>query len=182
MKILKSLSLVLVLTVVFSSFAISSFAADAEDKVIISSIDDLPKLTNFKTGVTQIDAQQTGNVLSLSSDTFASNTLSGFSYTSAGSEARYSLISGAEKLGNVEWENYKNLRIEFNIKIANATDGISFRTQRYNDGSICLPRFQRRRKRYGTSDKQQGVFVLYQTNTKSRRFFSFDGCVAQCCN
>ena len=136
MKILKSLSLVLVLTVVFSSFAISSFAADAEDKVIISSIDDLPKLTNFKTGVTQIDAQQTGNVLSLSSDTFASNTLSGFSYTSAGSEARYSLISGAEKLGNVEWENYKNLRIEFNIKIANATDGISFRTQRYNNGSI----------------------------------------------
>lgn len=69
MKILKSLSLVLVLTVVFSSFAISSFSAEAEDKVIISSIDDLPKLTNFKTGVTQIDAQQTGNVLSLSSDT-----------------------------------------------------------------------------------------------------------------
>lgn len=136
MKILKSLSLVLVLTVVFSSFAISSFAADDGDKVIISSIDDLPDITNFKTGVTQIEAQQTGNVLSLSSDTFASNTLSGFIYTSAGSEARYSLISGAEKLGNVEWENYKNLRIEFNIKIANATDGISFRTQRYNNGSI----------------------------------------------
>lgn len=136
MKILKSLSLVLVLTVVFSSFAISSFAADAEDKVIISSIDDLPDITNFKTGVTQIDAQQTGNVLSLSSSTFASTTLTGFSYTSAGSEARYSLVSGAEKLGNVEWENYKNLRIEFNIKIDNDTDGISFRTQRYNNGSI----------------------------------------------
>ncbi|UKI36289.1 MAG: hypothetical protein L6V93_20645 [Clostridiales bacterium] len=47
---------------IFHLFAISSFAAEAEDKVIISSIDDLPDITNFKTGVTQIEAQQTGNV------------------------------------------------------------------------------------------------------------------------
>lgn len=132
MKILKSLSLVLVLTVVFSSFAISSFAADAEeadaeDKVIISSIDDLPDITNFKTDPGKISVTKNGNVLSLTSSNFAKDVKN---YRNAGVEARYCLVSGKEKLGNVKWENYKKLRIEFNIKIDNDTDGISFRTQR----------------------------------------------------
>lgn len=134
MKNLKSLSLVLVLTVVFSSFALSAFAA-VEDRVIVSSIEALPKLINFKTGVTPIEAKQTGNVLSLKSSTFASNTLTSFSHNSAGMEARYCLVptSGGKLGGDIDWSQYKNLRIEFNIKIANDTDGISFRTQRYND-------------------------------------------------
>lgn len=134
MKNLKSLSLVLVLTVVFSSFALSAFAA-VEDRVIVSSIEALPKLINFKTGVTPIEAKQTGNVLSLKSSTFASNTLTSFIHNSAGMEARYCLVptSGGKLGGDIDWSQYKNLRIEFNIKIDNATDGISFRTQRYND-------------------------------------------------
>lgn len=134
MKILKSLSLVLVLTVVFSSFAISSFAADAEDKVIISSIDDLPDITNFKVDTGKINVTKNGNVLSLTSSNFANSVTN---YRLAGYEAGYRFITGSSKnlkLGNISfdlWKNYKKLRIEFNIKIDNDTDGISFRTQRF---------------------------------------------------
>lgn len=139
MKILKSLSLVLVLTVVFSSFAISSFAADAEDKVIISSIDDLPDITNFTTDTGKISVSENGNVLSLTSENFA-NGVTNYRLPGNGLyEAGYRFITSTNqniKLGKIpfeNWKNYKKLRIEFNIKIANATDGISFRTQRFKD-------------------------------------------------
>ena len=134
MKNLKSLSLVLVLTVVFSSFALSAFAA-AEDKVIISSIDDLPELTNFKADTGKINVSKNGNILSLTSDKFANGV---DYYRLAGKEAGYRFITDPNKqflkLGNIpfdDWKNYKKLRLEFNIKIANDTDGISFRTQRF---------------------------------------------------
>lgn len=134
MKNLKSLSLVLVLTVVFSSFALSAFAA-AEDKVIISSIDDLPELTNFKADTGKINVSKNGNILSLTSDKFANGV---DYYRLAGKEAGYRFITDPNnqflKLGNIpfdSWKNYKKLRLEFNIKIANDTDGISFRTQRF---------------------------------------------------
>ncbi len=137
MKILKSLSLVLVLTVVFSSFAISSFAAEAEDKVIISSIDDLPDITNFTTDAGKISVTKNGNVLSLTSENFA-NGVTNYRLPGNGLyEAGYRFITSSNrymKLGKIpfdSWKNYKKLRIEFNIKIANATDGISFRTQRF---------------------------------------------------
>lgn len=131
MKILKSLSLVLVLTVVFSSFAISSFAADAEDKVIISSIDDLPELTNFKTDTGKITVTKNGNVLSLTSDSFANGVTN---YKNAGVEARYCLVpeKGGKLGGDIDWSQYKKLRIEFNILIKDKSNGISFRTQRYD--------------------------------------------------
>lgn len=132
MKILKSLSLVLVLTVVFSSFAISSFAADAEDKVIISSIDDLPGLTNFKTDdAGKISVTKNGNVLSLTSDSFANGVTN---YKNAGAEARYCLVpeKGGKLGGDIDWSQYKKLRIEFNILIKDKSNGISFRTQRYD--------------------------------------------------
>lgn len=134
MKNLKSLSLVLVLTVVFSSFALSAFAA-AEDKVIISSIDGLPELTNFKADTGKINVSKNGNILSLTSDNFANGV---DYYRLAGKEAGYRFITDPNKqylkLGNISfdyWKNYKKLRLEFNIKIANDTDGISFRTQRF---------------------------------------------------
>lgn len=134
MKNLKSLSLVLVLTVVFSSFALSAFAA-AEDRVIISSIDDLPALTNFKADTGKINVSKNGNILSLTSDNFANGV---DYYRLAGKEAGYRFITDPNKkhlkLGNISfdyWKNYKKLRLEFNIKIANDTDGISFRTQRF---------------------------------------------------
>lgn len=131
MKILKSLSLVLVLTVVFSSFAISSFAAGAEDKVIISSIDDLPGLTNFKTDdAGKISVTKNGNVLSLTSDSFANGVTN---YKNAGVEARYCLVPakpGGKLGGDIDWSQYKKLRIEFNILIKDKSNGISFRTQR----------------------------------------------------
>lgn len=134
MKNLKSLSLVLVLTVVFSSFALSAFAAVA-DKVIISSIDDLPELTNFKADTGKINVSKNGNILSLTSDNFANGV---DYYRLAGKEAGYRFITDPNKqylkLGNISfdyWKNYKKLRLEFNIKIANDTDGISFRTQRF---------------------------------------------------
>lgn len=137
MKILKSLSLVLVLTVVFSSFAISSFAAETEDKVIISSIDDLPDITNFTTDTGKISVSENGNVLSLTSENFA-NGVTNYRLPGNGLyEAGYRFITSSNrymKLGKIpfdSWKNYKKLRIEFNIKIANATDGISFRTQRF---------------------------------------------------
>lgn len=144
MKILKSLSLVLVLTVVFSSFAISSFAADveeadAEDKVIISSIDDLPDITNFKTDPGKISVSENGNVLSLTAGNFANGVTN---YRLAGYEAGYRFIINSNrymKLGNISfdlWKNYKKLRIEFNIKIDNDTDGISFRTHRFTAPKI----------------------------------------------
>lgn len=138
MKNLKSLSLVLVLTVVFSSFALSAFAA-VEDRVIISSIDDLPALTNFKVGAEQIIVSENGNILSLTSANFANGE---DSYRLAGKEAGYRFITGTTqylKLGNIpfaSWKNYKKLRLEFNIKIANDTDGISFRTQRFTDAKV----------------------------------------------
>lgn len=129
MKILKSLSLVLVLTVVFSSFAISSFAANVEDKVIISSIDDLPKLTNFKTDTGKITVTENGNVLSLTADSFANGVTN---YRNAGVEARYCLVpkNGGKLGGDIDWSQYKKLRIEFNILIKDKSNGISFRTQR----------------------------------------------------
>lgn len=134
MKNLKSLSLVLVLTVVFSSFALSAFAA-AEDRVIISSIDDLPALTNFKVGAEQIIVSENGNILSLTSANFANGE---DSYRLAGKEAGYRFITNPNKqflkLGNISfdyWKSFQKLRLEFNIKIANDTDGISFRTQRF---------------------------------------------------
>ena len=99
MKILKSLSLVLVLTVVFSSFAISSFAADAEeadaeDKVIISSIDDLPDITNFKTDPGKISVSENGNVLSLTAGNFANGVTN---YRLAGYEAGYRFIINSNR-------------------------------------------------------------------------------------
>ena len=136
MKNLKSLSLVLVLTVVFSSFALSAFAA-VEDKVIISSIDDLPELTNFTVDAGKIIVSKNGNVLSLTADNFA-NGVTNYRLPGNGLyEAGYRFITGTGqylKLGNISfdyWKNYKKLRLEFNIKIANDTDGISFRTQRF---------------------------------------------------
>lgn len=142
MKNLKSLSLVLVLTVVFSSFALSAFAAaeDAEDKVIISSIDDLPELTNFKADTGKINVSKNGNILSLTSDKFANGV---DYYRLAGKEAGYRFITDPNKqylkLGNIpfdDWKGYKKLRLEFNIKIANDTDGISFRTQRFTAAKV----------------------------------------------
>lgn len=129
MKILKSLSLVLVLTVVFSSFAISSFAADDGDKVIISSIDDLPDITNFKTDPGKISVSENGNVLSLTAGNFANGVTN---YKNAGVEARYCLVpeKGGKLGGDIDWSQYKKLRIEFNILIKDKSNGISFRTQR----------------------------------------------------
>lgn len=135
MKNLKSLSLVLVLAVVFSSFALSAFAA-VEDRVIISSIEALPKLTNFTVDAGKIIDSKNGNILSLTSDNFANGV---DYYRFAGKEAGYRFITGTTqylKLGNIpfaSWKDYKNLRLEFNIKIANDTDGISFRTQRFTE-------------------------------------------------
>lgn len=138
MKNLKSLSLVLVLTVIFSSFALSSFAA-AKDEVIISSIDDLPELTNFKdvsgTTVEKIKVSKNGNILSLTSAKFANGV--DYKYRLAGTEAGYQFTTGTnqyQKLGKISfeyWKSFQKLRLEFNIKIANDTDGISFRTQRF---------------------------------------------------
>ena len=138
MKNLKSLSLVLVLTVVFSSFALSAFAA-VEDRVIVSSIEALPKLTNFTVDAGKIIDSKNGNILSLTSDNFANGV---DYYRFAGKEAGYRFITGTTqylKLGNIpfaSWKDYKNLRLEFNIKIANDTDGISFRTQRFTEAKV----------------------------------------------
>ncbi|MCI5971328.1 MAG: hypothetical protein MRZ29_09390 [Oscillospiraceae bacterium] len=142
MKNLKSLSLVLVLTVVFSSFALSAFAA-AEDRVIISSIDDLPELTNFTVDAGKINVSKNGNILSLTSNKFA-NGVTNYRLPGNGLyEAGYRFITSDNnqylKLGNISfdyWKNYKKLRLEFNIKIANDTDGISFRTQRFTAAKV----------------------------------------------
>lgn len=142
MKNLKSISLVLVLTVVFSSFALSAFAA-VEDRVIISSIDDLPELTNFTVDAGKINVSKNGNILSLTSNKFA-NGVTNYRLPGNGLyEAGYRFITSNNnqylKLGNIPfdyWKNYKKLRLEFNIKIANDTDGISFRTQRFTAAKV----------------------------------------------
>ena len=115
MKNLKSLSLVLVLTVVFSSFALSAFAA-VEDKVIISSIDDLPELTNFTVDAGKIIVSKNGNVLSLTADNFA-NGVTNYRLPGNGLyEAGYRFITGTGqylKLGNISFDYWKSFQKYF---------------------------------------------------------------------